>query len=380
VLPYGLTSQALAAAAAEADPESLAASVRLRARFGPDIAAAAVTQVVLRRRAQAKFGEQAERMFFTPTGLEQATRAPVAEHHARRLVASGARRVLDLGCGIGADALAFSRAGLEVVAVERDPATAAVARANLAGAVEVVEGSVEELLDPLDGPGTAVFVDPARRAATGRSWRVADLNPSWAFVVGLFRRDTPTAIKLGPGLPRALIPDQVEAEWVCHHGDTVEVGLWSGPGSAPGRRSALVLPDARLVADPATAPMAVGEVGAYLYEPAGAVTRAGALPVLAGQLGAAVLHRDIVYLTADRPIETPFATAYRVLDRFRFTPAALRAWVRQHGVGALEIKTRGLDLDPARVRRTLGLRGRARATVVITRARSGRVVLVVERA
>jgi predicted RNA methylase len=43
-----------------------------------------------------------------------------------------------MGCGIGSDAMAFARAGLEVVAVEVDPATAAVARANLAGHAEVI--------------------------------------------------------------------------------------------------------------------------------------------------------------------------------------------------------------------------------------------------
>lgn len=127
-------AEALAAAAAWPDPSSLAAAQALRRRWTPDQAAAATRQVALRRRAAAKFGERAGGIFFTSEGLEQATRATVARWRADRMVAAGARRVVDLGCGIGADALAFADAGLEVVAVELDPATAVLAQANLGSA------------------------------------------------------------------------------------------------------------------------------------------------------------------------------------------------------------------------------------------------------
>ena len=73
-LPYGLTPDALAAAEAEPDPGLLGAGTRLRARFGPDLAAAALTQVTLRRKARTKFGDAAAGLFFTRDGLEQATR------------------------------------------------------------------------------------------------------------------------------------------------------------------------------------------------------------------------------------------------------------------------------------------------------------------
>src|SRR4051812_38109530 len=81
------------------DPVRAAAAVR-----GPGVeaahAAAALTQVRLRRRAVAKLGEDASRMYFTPEGLEQATRASVARHRAARIAAAAPSSVLDLGCGI----------------------------------------------------------------------------------------------------------------------------------------------------------------------------------------------------------------------------------------------------------------------------------------
>src|SRR5439155_27038148 len=119
----------------------------------------------LRRRAAAKFGADAAAMFFTRAGLEQATRGAVAARRAARLAASGAASVADLGCGVGADAIAFARAGLRVRAVDPDPLTAAVADTNatvlgLRHRIDVSTVDAREVdLSTVD----AVFCDPARR-------------------------------------------------------------------------------------------------------------------------------------------------------------------------------------------------------------------------
>src|SRR6476646_32094 len=162
-MPLGLTEEVMAAAMTEDDPSSLAAASRLRSRFAPELAATALNQAQLRRLATSKFGSAAADLWFTRDGLEQATRPEVADRHARRLVEAGAHRVVDLGCGIGSDALAFCRAGLDVVAVEIDPQTASVAAANLAGRAEVVCADAAEVAAGLLAGGAAVFCDPARR-------------------------------------------------------------------------------------------------------------------------------------------------------------------------------------------------------------------------
>ncbi len=390
MLPLGLTAEALAAAEAEADPGSLGAARRLRARFEPDLAAAALSQVALRRRAIAKFGDAAATMFFTRDGLEQATRPAVAAHHAARFAAAGVAGVVDLGCGIGADALAFVDAGLAVRAVELDPATAEVARANLlARAPALVEDvrvadAERHSLDP-DDPGSAYgwFADPARRDRTGRVWSLADFSPSWEFVLRLLDGSRVAGVKLGPALPHAAIPPGVEAEWITHRGSTVEAALWAGGGALPGRRRATILDapggSATLVADDAAAEPPTGPIGRYVYEPDGAVIRAGGIAQLAAGLGATLVEPRIAYLSADRLVDTPFARAYEVLEQLPHTPSALRRWLRDRGVGSLEIKQRGIEEDPARLRRRLGLRGPATATFLITRTPHGARVLVVRR-
>ena len=388
-LPLGLTHEALADAAAEPDPDGLAAATRLRAAHGDEVAAAALHQVSLRRRARSKFGDRAGSMFFTRAGLEQATRPAVADHHAQRMVAAGARRVVDLGCGIGTDALAFADAGLEVVAVERDPGTAQVAAANLGERGRVVCADAEQVAAELLTAGTAVFCDPARRTGSGRLWRVTDFTPSWDLVTALLAGDRVAGVKLGPALPHTLVPPTAEAEWVTHSGDTVEVGLWAGPGARPDLDVATLLPGSsgegarlevlRPVPGQPAEPLPVGPVGRYLLEPDGAVIRARGVAPLGRLLGAHLLDPSIAYLTGDTAPDTPFATTFEVLEVLAAGERALRRWVREQEVGTLEIKKRGVDVDPAVLRRKLAPRGPSSATLVLSRTPSGAVALVVRR-
>ncbi|QGN35125.1 class I SAM-dependent methyltransferase [Microlunatus sp. Gsoil 973] len=376
MLPHPVTAEALADAAAEPDPGSLAAAQRLRRHHPPEVAAAALEQVTLRRRASGKFGDRAASLFFTRDGLEQATRPSVAAHHAGRFVLAGVRRVIDLGCGIGSDAMAFAEAGLEVIAVERDPHTAEIAAANLAGRAEVITGDAEEVADALIGAGDGVFLDPARRTTSGRLWRTEDFTPRWAFVTALLDGSRTVGIKLGPALPHREIPAAVEAEWVSDRGETVEVSLWSGPGSVPDSRSALIMPDHRLVADRTGGRPAVAGPGRFLYEPDGAVIRSGAITVLGEELGAWLLDDQIAYLSADRLTPTPYATAFEISEVLPYSEKILRRWVHDHDIGRLEIKKRGIDGDPAALRRRLKPAGDQEATMIISRTPVGARVLI----
>ncbi len=49
------------------------------------------------------------------------------------------------------------------------------------------------------------------------------------------------------------------------------------------------------------------------------------------------------------------------------------------GIGTLEIKKRGVDVDPAALRTRLGLRGPESATLLLTRAGGRRLALLADR-
>ena len=361
----------------EHDGDPVRTATALRLLGDPSQAAAALTQADLRARAVGKFGADASRMYFTPDGLEQATRTRVATHRAARLTLSRPESVLDLGCGIGGDLVALARAGLTVAAVDRDELRVEVARANLSalalgGAVQVASA------DDLDVSGFGVvFADPARRNARGRVFDVEGWSPPWPFVVSLLMR--PSCVKVAPGIPHALVPDGVEAEWVSDEGEVKEAALWS-PQLAAARRRATVIRGSGLVTltdedDPGPAP--VRPMGRCLYEPDGAVVRAGLVTAVAAGVNGGLVDEHIAYVTSDEAFSTPFARSYEVLEELPYREKPLRAALHARGVGRLTIKKRGVAVVPDQLRKRLVLRGDAEATLVLTRvAGKGTALLV----
>ncbi|WP_130510693.1 class I SAM-dependent methyltransferase [Krasilnikovia cinnamomea] len=367
--PEGAAALAAAAEVSGADP--LAAAARLRARgVPPPLAAAALTQAELRRRAAAKFGAAAATMFFTRAGLEQATRAVVADRRAARLRAAGVTTLTDLGCGLGADTLAAARAGIHVYAVDADPLTAALAAANAAaagldGLVTVACASATTV--DLAG-ADAVFADPARRTGRGRAMNPDSWSPPWDFVAGLPARVPRTVLKLAPGIDHALLPPGAEGEWVSVDGDLVEAAFWCGPLAAVPRR-ATVLRGAEPVTltGSGSAAAAVGPVGPYLYDPDPAVVRAHLVAEFAAGIGGRLADPRIAYIYTDDPVDTPLGRRLAVTDVLPFSLKRLRTLLRERGVGRLEIRKRGSALEPERLRQDLRLSGPNAASLVLTR-------------
>jgi hypothetical protein len=343
-----------------------------------------LSQSKLRSRARVKFGPFADRMLFTEAGLEQATRLSVAAQHAGRFQRAGLNWIADLGCGIGADALAIAALELEVTAVERDEVTAALAAYNLApwSNARVEHGTAEEAdLAGVDG----VYLDPARRSGGKRLTDPKDWTPTLDFAFGLAER-LPVGVKLAPGIDRDLIPEHAEAQWVSVDHDVVEVGLWFGAVARPGiRRAALVVNTAaggasELVAEQDSEDAAVRPLGQYLFEPDGAVIRARLIGDLARSIGAGMLDPTIAYLTADEPAQTPFASCFRVIEDFPLDKRLLKRELAARGIGTVEIKKRGVDIDPAEFRTALNPKGDGSATLLLTRVAGKRRAILAERA
>ncbi|TDQ51421.1 hypothetical protein EV190_11125 [Actinorugispora endophytica] len=381
--------------AAEADADPLKAATRLRrdpalaglpAETAADLVNAALTQARLRRRAREKFGPLADRLFFTPDGLEQATRSPVATHRARRLAErvapDSAAPVGDLCCGIGADLIALAGAGLAVEGVDLDPLTVAVAGANIEAAglsalARVREGDVASTRP---GDYSAVFCDPARRGRRGRIFDPRAYSPSWDTVLGLARSAPAACVKAAPGIPHELIPDDASTEWISVDWEVKEAALWFGAlsdeSAAPGpaRRATLIrtrtgapgpevttLAGRGLGAPPVSAPLR------YLYEPDGAVIRSHLVAEAADAVDGALIDPAIAYITSDSLVRTPLCRAYEVTEVMPFSLKRLRAALRERRAGRVTIKKRGSAVDVDKLRRDLRPSGPEAVVVVLTR-------------
>jgi SAM-dependent methyltransferase len=366
-----LLAAATAGAASESD---LALGTRLRRKHDADLVAAAVSQVRLRAKAQAKLGEDAAAMYFTPDALQQATRGSVARLRAERLAASGVRRVVDLGCGIGGDLVAFARAAMVVRGVERDSVRAAVARANLEALG--LGGEVEEgdLADVTIADDEVPFLDPARRSGAGRVFDPAAMEPPWDVVLQHLRGRA--LVKTLPGLDHRLVPDDVEAQWVSDGGDLVEACLW-GPGLAAVPRRATTLPGG-LELTGSGEPGVVGDVGGWLHEPDDAVIRAGLVGELAARMGGRLVDPRIAYVTTDEAVTDPLARSFRVEAELPFREKQLRAALRDLDVGTLTVKKRGVDVVPEQLVSRLRLQGSRTATVALARVGDGARAFLLE--
>lgn len=362
-----------------APADELAVATRLRREHPADLVSAALGQARLRQRAVVKFGaEDAERMFFTPNGVEQSTRASVAGYRAERMKALGVTSVADLCCGIGGDAIALARAGIRVLAVDRDPATAEAARANadalgLSGLIEVREADVTEVDT---GGYDAVFVDPARRGGRGRIFDPEAYSPPLSWAVGAALAAPRAALKIAPGVPHEAIPAEAEAEWISDGGDVKEAVLWFG--TEPGAVRATLLPGPRTLLGGGLPDPDVRPVGRYLYEPDGAVIRAHLVADVARELDGGLIDATIAYVTADALRPTPHATAYEITDRLPFNVKKLKALLRERGVGILTVKKRGSAVEPEELRKKVlpKPQGSEAATVFLTRVAGAPTMLI----
>ncbi|MFI0979996.1 SAM-dependent methyltransferase [Streptomyces sp. NPDC021093] len=436
--------QALLAELRDYDPaQALALATRLRRDHPAELVSAALAQARLRQRAAAKFGaEDAHRMYFTPNGVEQSTRRSVAEYRAARFrdlgrpqatapasppaaapaatqaahpapaatqaahptpaptpaaaqtpapepsaPGSPLSHVLDLCGGIGGDALAMARAGLAVTAVDLDPATCLAARANAQAllpdpaALTVVQADV--LTYDLTG-AQSLFIDPARRSgARGRIFDPEAYSPPLSFSIEAVRKVGTGAIKIAPGIPHELVPDDFEAEWISDNGDVKEAVLWHAPGSqnqdrqiVVGTRRATLLPSGATLVGRGLPNPDVREVGRYLYEPDGAVIRAHLVAEAAEELEGGLIDETIAYITADGLHPTPYATPYEITDQLPFGVKKLKALLREREVGILTVKKRGSAVEPEELRKKMKLSGKNSATVFLTRVAGAPTMLI----
>ncbi|MER5433982.1 methyltransferase domain-containing protein [Streptomyces sp. NPDC002588] len=362
-----------------APADELAVATRLRRDHPAELVSAALGQARLRQRAVAKFGaEDAGRMFFTPNGVEQSTRASVAAYRAERMRELGVTSVADLCCGIGGDAIALARAGIRVLAVDRDPLTAAAARANaealgLADLIDVREADVTEVDT---GGHDAVFVDPARRGGRGRIFDPEAYSPPLSWATGAALAAPHAALKVAPGIPHEAVPAGAEAEWISDGGDVKEAVLWFG--TAPGAVRATLLPGPRTLLGTGLPDPAVRPLGRYLYEPDGAVIRSHLVAEVARELDGGLIDETIAYVTADELRPTAYASAYRITDQLPFNVKKLKALLREREVGILTVKKRGSAVEPEELRRKVLPKphGPHAATVFLTRVAGAPAMLI----
>jgi hypothetical protein len=348
---------------------------RLRAQFAPAEASALAEQLTLRAKAATRFGNDLG-MLYTAPGLEMMTHPVVASRRATRLARLGLP-VADLTCGLGGDLRAIAALGLDTVGLERDPATALLASANVPRAGVVVGDAA---FPPLEISRRAAIIDPSRREGGGRRFDPAAFSPPWDVAIELLRNAGAGVMKAPPGIEHRHIPAEMEMEFVQLGRSMREAALWCGMGAEPGLRRAVLLP-AGLELDSA-APEASADChapGAFLFDPESCVTRAGLVRHLAARLGAWMLDPQIAYLSAGEAAFYPLCATFEVLEQVPFSVARLRDALRRGGWTPAEIRRRGFPVEPDELRRLLGRLEGDPVTLLLTTLGARRTAFIARR-
>ena len=343
---------------------------------------AAVQQIEGRRTAREKWPSLlACDDFLYPPRLnrEQASSEETARHKAA-LLADGAQplSVADLTGGMGVDTLAFAAVAAEVHYVERNPQLCRLMEHNdKALGQENIRVHCADSLEWLvsdDRRFDILFVDPARRAATGR--KVAafeDCEPDILQHLGLLRsRCRWLMVKASPMIDIDLACRQLGAVAAVHvvsvRGECKEVlfvccGADAVPPSEPVIRCTM-LPHSPLSAlrsplrftrseEAAAGPRYCAAVGSYLYEPDAALMKGGAFNLICQWMDLQKLAPNTHLYTADRLVDAFPGRTFRVLQELKPTRKAVAAAIPD---GRAHVVTRNYPVEAAALQRQLGLK------------------------
>jgi THUMP domain-like/Methyltransferase domain len=351
-----------------------------RKQFGAARASLAIGQVELRKRAEKKFGDWADRLIWTETLLEQATDRDIANYKAARFASRD--KVIDLCCGAGGDLFALA-AHSQVTGYDRSSVALVLAKENASRLGLTVQTVCEEASQAPLTEASAWHIDPDRRASAGRTSRLEFASPSVSDVRKMLKANPHAGIKSAPADRECeLANSEAEMEWIGSRGECRQLVIWSGDlARHPGKRVATVVEqfESQVVGEPHALIEIAESLGRFILEPHNVVLGAELENALANSVGAKRVDSNAAYFSSETLSPHPALSSYRVLETLPFDLKTLKQWVRTHRIGVVEIKKRGVLVDPAKLRKMLPLQGDKSTTLLLT-PHLGRVLaLIVER-
>lgn len=331
--------------------DPLAVQMSFRGMFPEKLARAMGELLLLRRRATQKFANGLE-MYFTKPQLEQSSSEVVARYRAGRFAQAGAKEIFDPCCGMGSDAIALARAGLRVHAQDQDEVAVHFARCNagIYGLQEQIDFRVADCETEEPPASGAIFLDPSRRKGARRIINPVEWSPGPAAVTRMLAGRSCAALKLSSAVDIEELlqhfPAPGEIEVISFLGEAKETVFWYGAAAGAEPRRATILPAGASYAGPAQAQAEVGPLDKWIFDPDPALIRAGLLGRFAAEHGLRVMDPEIAYLTGPKLVRSPFVDAFKVVDEQPLDPRKMRAALREHRVGELSIRKRGIAERP----------------------------------
>lgn len=358
--------------------------VRLRLKYqgkGETWVQDAITHIECLRKCNDKFGDLQPELMLHPVSVEQASSARVARFHAEVMHCHAQRAVslLDMTCGLGVDFAAMSGAitddSKRCLAIELDERRCAVAQYNFRDreGVKVVNAdSVKWLYDYKGVRIDVVFIDPARRNATGgRVFNLHDCQPDLIELMPLIASKSNVLIaKLSPmldvtqtlrDLPQATHLYVVEERGECR--ELLAVTDFSDPEAPRGVHAAVIATDCNKtfrfsLDEERHSELRFGEPakGLYLYEPSPAMMKAAPFATLCARYVVRKLHPNSHVYVADSPYADLPGRWNKIADVVDFSSRSAKALSAGIG-GAADVAVRNFPIRAEEIQKRFGFKG-----------------------
>lgn len=369
----------------------------LRKHFSQEVVHAALQWAAGRAKAKAKFGtpsSDSTSLWCDPEGVEMASGPLPAAWKAQRFASLLPKsKILDICCGIGADAIALRDAGLDVTCVDLDPLRSWMAEQNThrpALTRDARELAADETFWR-EGPGkeiAALHIDPARRESGGagggggrsRIWKFADIEPGPEVLRAVLARCPHACIKLSPGLNFSEVHQHLiepaglerrsQIEIISQRGKLVQGLVWTGSlastaselhVSPPSSRRATLLTNSAnwsLAGEPdRSEDLETMPLSRYFFEVDDAIERAELLATLirASSVPLAMAHPKLGLFVTKADFSSPpkldphittWLTPFELVAEMPWNERKVEERLRQLDAGIVEVKTRDGAVNP----------------------------------
>jgi SAM-dependent methyltransferase len=352
----------------------LATLQTLQKQFNTDHSRALLEMMLLRKRAITKFSK-ANEMFFDREALEMASSEQVANYRASQLLQFAT--VMDLGCGIGGDTIALSRAGLNVRSIDKERSRCRMTQVNLHVNNQVAEVICADFMTTEFGRSDVVFVDPSRRSGNHRSLDPEQYFPPLNAIIAKYSKTPVLLVKVAPGIHRRdLAALGASYEFIYSQGELKECVLWFDRENQHKFARAVIFPGRHIYdALPVPEESEARPIQRYLYEPNPAIIRADLVENLARDLSLSRISAGMALLSSDVRVESAFLSSYRVdavlplderrINEYLHTRQVVRVTITKHGTSAEYLFKKGKNTDTERLHKFVILTKEQERTVAV---------------
>jgi hypothetical protein len=278
----------------------------------------------------------------------------------------------------------------ETVGVDSDPVMPILAAANASAYGETIRTLCDDARSVDVRRFDAWHIDPDRRANGARTTDVARYAPNLADLNELLAHNANAAIKLAPAVD---VPDEwnevAEVEWISHDRECRQAVAWfgalvaGGPSNRSGIRRATRLGrdgHAHSFVGHADQPLeTTSQIGRFVFEPDAAVLAAKLCGDFARHHNLSAFASSLAYLTADRPVDDPLLACFEVIETLPFDARKVKRLLQRRRIGRIEVKKRGVALDPNRIARQLKTDDNGQATLLLAKVQGSVTAILANR-